>query len=132
LDFKGGDWYFTPNKEFADFSALQKLPPVGIQVEQKWVDNGVNLNVKNPTSNVAFFIELKVVGDKTGRTILPVLWNDNYISLLPGETKQLTARFAPENLQGEKPLLQYSGWNVAEVRSSARAELEKGDVSGKK
>lgn len=130
LDFKGGDWYFMPNKEYADFSSLKNLKPVQLQVEQNWTNNGVAVSLKNPSPTVAFFVELKVVADKTGRTILPVLWNDNYISLLPGESKQLTARFSPQDLEGEKPALQYSGWNVAEVRS--KPSEEKGEIGGKK
>lgn len=135
LDFKGGDWYFTPNKEYADFSSLKNLKPAQLQVEQNWTDNRVTLNLKNPSPNVAFFVELKVVADKTGRTILPVFWNDNYISLLPGESKQLTARFSPEDFQGERPALQYSGWNVGEVRSAAfsseKQAADKGEPGGK-
>ena len=112
LDFEKTDWYYTPIKEHADFTSFSKLEPVKVSVEQKWDDNGVSVTLKNPTQKVAFFIELKVIGDKTGRTILPVLWDDNYVSLLPGETKQLSARFSLENLNGEKPILMYSGWNV--------------------
>jgi exo-1,4-beta-D-glucosaminidase len=121
LDFKGGDWYFTPNKEYADFKPLNDLKPVAIQAEQKWADNRVNVTLKNPSTQVAFFVELKVVGDKTGRTILPVFWNDNYISLLPGESKQLNARFSLAALNGEKPVLQYSGWNVPPSTPAANA-----------
>jgi exo-1,4-beta-D-glucosaminidase len=112
LDFEKTDWYYTPIKEHMDFSPLSKLEPVKIAVEQKWDDAGLNVTLKNPSQHVAFFIELRVVGDKTGRTILPVLWDDNYVSLLPGETKQLSARYPKEYLNGEKPILMYSGWNV--------------------
>ena len=112
LDFKGSEWYFTPNKAYADFSSLNKLSPVEIQVEQRWKDNEVAVTLKNPGQQIAFFIELRVAKNKTGRSILPVFWDDNYVSLLPGETKQLTARFSSEDLQGEKPVLVVSGWNV--------------------
>ncbi|HSE39691.1 MAG TPA: glycoside hydrolase family 2 TIM barrel-domain containing protein [Acidobacteriota bacterium] len=112
LEFEKGDWYFSPIKEHADFTALSKLEPVKISAEQKWEDHGLNVTLKNPSQHVAFFIELKVAGDKTGRTIVPVLWDDNYISLLPGETKQITARFSQEDLNGEKPVFKYTGWNV--------------------
>lgn len=114
LDFPNSDWYFTPITEFADFTSLKDLPPAKIQVEPTWDENGLQVNVNNPSSKLAFFVELRVVSDKTGRSILPILWNDNYISLLPGETKQLTARFSTEQLKGEKPMLLYSGFNIAD------------------
>jgi exo-1,4-beta-D-glucosaminidase len=112
LDFPMSDWYYTPITQHADFTPLSKLEPVKINVEHTWDDKGVNVTLKNPTKKVAFFIELKVAGDKTGRTIVPVLWDDNYVSLLPGETKQISARFAQEYLNGEKPIFSYTGWNV--------------------
>jgi exo-1,4-beta-D-glucosaminidase len=112
-DFKGSDWYYTPIKEYADFTPLNKLPPVEIAVEENWNDKGVTVTLKNPAPKVAFFIELKVIRNKTGDSVLPVFWEDNYLSLLPGETKVISAKFSPEDLRGEKPLLQYSGWNVS-------------------
>jgi exo-1,4-beta-D-glucosaminidase len=112
-DFKGSDWYYTPIKEYADFTPLNKLPPVKIGVEENWTDNGVSVTLKNPEAKIAFFIELKILRNKTGESVLPVFWDDNYVSLLPGETKVLNAKFSPDDLRGEKPLLQYSGWNVS-------------------
>jgi exo-1,4-beta-D-glucosaminidase len=41
------------------------------------------------------------------------LWDDNYVTLLPGETRQLTARYRAANLQGATPSVRLSGWNVA-------------------
>jgi exo-1,4-beta-D-glucosaminidase len=72
--------------------------------------------VKNPATHVAFLVEFKIVGDKTGRSVLPVFWDDNYVSLLPGETKQLTARFSRSDLPDEKLHIQYSGWNVPDKK----------------
>ncbi len=114
LDFKATEWFYTPIKEHADLTSLNKLQPATIQVEHQMKENEIRVKLKNTGPHVAFFIELGLIGDKTGRSILPVFWDDNYVSLLPGETKQLTARFSP-TLNGEKPLLRYSGWNVKEM-----------------
>ena len=115
LDFKATEWFYTPIETHADLTPLNKLPPAAIQVEQQRSNDEIRVTLKNPGKAIAFFIELKVMNEKTGRSILPVLWDDNYVSLLPGETKQLTARF-PENLKDENMILQYSGFNVKEVR----------------
>ena len=61
LDFPNSDWYFTPITEYADFTSLKDLPPAKIQVEPTWNENGVNVNLKNPSSKLAFFVELRVV-----------------------------------------------------------------------
>jgi exo-1,4-beta-D-glucosaminidase len=113
LDPEKTEWYFTPIKEYADFKALNKLAKATIQTETNVGKNELTVILKNPSKQIAFFIELRVIGDKSGRSIVPILWDDNYVSLLPGETRQLTARFAPEDLRGEKPIFQYSFWNDA-------------------
>jgi exo-1,4-beta-D-glucosaminidase len=45
--------------------------------------------------------------------VLPVFWEDNYFSLLPGEKKTVKVEFDAKNLDGDKPLLKVEGWNVA-------------------
>jgi exo-1,4-beta-D-glucosaminidase len=44
--------------------------------------------------------------------VLPSLWSDNYVSLLPGETRELTVRFAASALAGAQPVVALSGWNA--------------------
>jgi exo-1,4-beta-D-glucosaminidase len=71
------------------------------------------VTVENPADALAFFVELRVVDPTSGRSILPVLWDDNYVSLLPGTARSIRARFpraTAEQLEGAR--LEYSGWNV--------------------
>jgi exo-1,4-beta-D-glucosaminidase len=116
LDEKAATWFYTPIKEFADFTGLKDLPKVVLDVQHKFetVDSEqlVHVTIKNPTDKIAFFIELKVIGDRSGRSILPIFWDDNYISLLPGEAKTVSGRFSSEDTGGEKPMFVFSGWNL--------------------
>jgi hypothetical protein len=57
-------------------------------------------------------IRLKVVSGKSGERILPVFYEDNYFSLLPGESKEVVIRFKDEDAHGETPRLEVSGFNV--------------------
>ena len=59
-----------------------------------------------------FFVNLNVVGSQSGRAVLPINWEDNCISLAPGESKTISATFSPADLQGEEPVLRVDGWNV--------------------
>jgi len=117
-DFENSKWFITPNKAYADFTALKNLAPVRLKVEHTFETRGneqkVHVTIKNPTDSdaIAFFIELQVKGKTSGRTILPVFWDDNYVSLLPGETKKISAHFSKDDLDGEEPLFDFSGWNV--------------------
>jgi exo-1,4-beta-D-glucosaminidase len=43
---------------------------------------------------------------------VPVFWDDNYFSLLPGEHKTVTATFDPSDLNGKEPFLEVTGYNV--------------------
>jgi hypothetical protein len=44
--------------------------------------------------------------------ILPVLWEDNYFALLPGETRQVTATYRANNKNKLAPTVEVEGWNV--------------------
>jgi len=61
---------------------------------------------------IAFFIELPLTDEQTGESIVPVFWQDNYVPLLPNETRTLTCSFTST----EQPLVfAVRGWNVAAV-----------------
>ena len=75
------------------------------------------VTLQNTSSKVAFFIRLKLMrrgtGNESGEQVVPVLWEDNYVSLLPGETKQLTAKYKLSELHGAPPAVEVRGLNVA-------------------
>jgi len=43
---------------------------------------------------------------------VPVYWDDNYISLVPGEERVLKATFPESALKDDKPVFRYKGWNT--------------------
>jgi len=42
-----------------------------------------------------------------------VVWDDNYISLLPGEKREITASYRTAVAGTAEPEVEVSGWNVA-------------------
>jgi len=70
------------------------------------------VTLENPNKSLAFFVRLKVDRGTRGEEILPVVWNDNYISLLPGEKRELKAIYRAVDLGSAKPEVEVSGWNV--------------------
>jgi exo-1,4-beta-D-glucosaminidase len=68
--------------------------------------------LENPTRRLAFFVRLKVNRGNTGQEILPVLWQDNYVSLLPGEKREITAEYRSSELGEGKPVVDVKGWNT--------------------
>ena len=57
-------------------------------------------------------MRLKVVGAKDGKRILPVIYSDNYITLLPGERRIITMELKNEDTRGEKPAVTIEGFNL--------------------
>jgi exo-1,4-beta-D-glucosaminidase len=83
---------------------LQTLPLVKLQTEWK-MGRAI---ITNPTDHIAFFVQLALTKGKRGEEVLPVLWSDNYFSLLPHESRQITATIP----DGIKPELEVGGWNI--------------------
>jgi exo-1,4-beta-D-glucosaminidase len=116
LDWEKSNWYMTPTASYADYTALSQLPKVKLNVASSSERNGdvvvTHVSLQNPSRNLAFFIRLKVDRGKGGEEILPVLWQDNYISLLPGEKREVTATYHASDLGNAKPVVEVSGWNI--------------------
>lgn len=107
-------WYMTPVKSFADFTALKSMPAGNVKASVTFGRAGANgtaqVKLTNPGKTLAFFLRLQVQGSD-GEEALPVFWDDNYITLLPGETRTISARWASRDLHG-KPRVVVSGWNL--------------------
>jgi exo-1,4-beta-D-glucosaminidase len=44
--------------------------------------------------------------------VLPILWDDNDVTLWPGESQMVTARYRHGDLQGATPVVTVAGWNL--------------------
>jgi len=80
--------------------------------ERKGEQEITHVTLQNPSKSLAFFVRLKVDKGVKGEEILPVVWEDNYISLLPGEKREITATYRASELGTAKPTIEVSGWNA--------------------
>jgi exo-1,4-beta-D-glucosaminidase len=116
LAWEKSTWFVTPTASYADYSALQRLPAVALRVSSHTERSGQNsmteINLENRGKSLAFFIRLKVNRGAGGPEILPVLWQDNYFSLLPGEKRTLRATYRFSDLGGANAAVEVSGWNI--------------------
>jgi exo-1,4-beta-D-glucosaminidase len=119
LDEANGTWYVTPIKDFADLTALNGLKVVTLKVKDKTSKDGpstkVTVELENPSPDLALMVEIRVVRDVSGEVVLPIFLDDNYITLLPKETRKISGLFATEDLMGELPVVKVRGWNVKEA-----------------
>jgi exo-1,4-beta-D-glucosaminidase len=59
---------------------------------------------------VALFQHVSIKRSTDGKLVLPILWSDNDVTLWPGESITLTARYAGQGTA--MPVLEAGGWNV--------------------
>jgi len=116
LDWTKSTWYTTPTASYADYTSLAQLPKVKLNVSSRTETQGedavTRVTLENPGKTLAFFVRLKLDKGKGGEEILPVVWQDNYISLLPGEKRETIATYHTSALGAAKPEIEISGWNV--------------------
>jgi len=116
LDWEKSNWYTTPTTSYADYTALAQLPKVKLNVahhtEHKGEEAVTHVVLENPSKSLAFFVRLKVDKGKGGEEVLPVLWQDNYFSLLPGERREVTATYRAQELGTAQAAVEISGWNL--------------------
>lgn len=111
------DNFYWSSDKGGSCTNLNDLPRVTLPTTVAKSDDGqtshLTIQVKNPTHSVALMIHLKVIRADSGERVLPVFYDDNYFSLLPGETQTVSVEFANTNLAGEQPKLAMDGWNIS-------------------
>ena len=121
LDWQKSTWYYTPTNSYADMTQLQKLQPVKLALSSRTVrkdgDEIAHVRVSNPGRTMAFFIHLQIKQGRTERDVLPVIWEDNYFSLLPGESREVTATYRVRDLGTTGAVVAVDGWNISPVKT---------------
>lgn len=99
-----------------DLTSLSDLPEVKLdaEIEKKEMDGQMILKIRlmNPSPELAFFVHPSIQKGKEGEEVLPSFWSDNYFSLLPGRTKEITVEFKKSEASGEEAYLKLDGWNI--------------------
>jgi len=82
------------------------------RTEERGTERVTTVTVTNPGKTIAFAVRLLVKKGPDGDEVLPVLWEDNYFPLLPGESRRITASYSASDLGGAAPVVAVDGWNV--------------------
>jgi exo-1,4-beta-D-glucosaminidase len=116
------EWYFTPTVSHGELTALGSLPPAQLTATATMTRRGSEpsgrVTLANTGRALAFQVRLKAV-DATGTEILPVYWQDNYVTLLPGERREIAVSW-PSSAKAAA-VVAIEGWNVASMRVTPRA-----------
>ena len=118
-DFEFESWYYhTPSKQYADFTALNTMKKADVEYKLVTLKNNddsdytfYNVELENNSNNIAFFLELQLVEKKTGEIILPIIWSDNYVSLVPNEKREISVKVNTKYLKDNIDL-RVKGYNI--------------------
>ena len=113
---KKDEQFKTELATWADMSALNTMPKASVDVGSTlaWKDEtGVaTITLNNNSDHIAFFLRAEVTKGVNGEEILPITYDDNYVTVFPHEKRIISARFEKSLLQGEPPQLRVAGYNV--------------------
>lgn len=99
---------------YENLQMLDQLPRVKLDATadpNSAREDEVLVKLHNASSHLAFQITL-AIRDANGKEILPVFWSDNYLELLPGESRRVSARFPAWVKLKNGTRLDIAGWNI--------------------
>ena len=109
--------FYWRGLEDGDYRALRTLAQANVgaatRMEQRDGRWRLSTELHNVSATPALMVCVKAVREKTGDRILPALYSDNYVALMPGESRTIVIDLADADTRGEKPSVVVEGFNVA-------------------
>jgi hypothetical protein len=72
----------------------------------------------NASNQPALMVRVKAVREKSGDRILPAIYSDNYVALMPGERRTIRTELENADTRGERPRIVVQGFNTGETQSN--------------
>jgi exo-1,4-beta-D-glucosaminidase len=120
-DRKNDSAFDLKQDSWADMTALNKMAPVQLELNtQQTADDDekqVVIRLHNSSERIAFFERAVVSATENGGEILPIRYDDNYITVYPGETAEIHATLSKS---AEPRWVRLEGYNTP--ASSAQIE----------
>ena len=108
--------FYMRGAEQGDFTAIRSLGKASVRAnttnEQRGERWFLTTTLQNTSSAPALFVRAKVVRESSGDRILPAIYDDNYITLLPNETRVIKTELRNADARNEKPKMIISGYNI--------------------
>jgi len=111
------DNFYWQSRRMGDYRALQGMPTVTatgtVSVKREKETCKLLIHLQNSTNSVALMLRVKLVDSSSGQLVAPLFYSDNYVSLTPGESKNVTVEFDAGKIHGHEASVRIEGWNVA-------------------
>ncbi|HTV05726.1 MAG TPA: discoidin domain-containing protein [Acidobacteriaceae bacterium] len=102
-----------------DYRAIRELPDAQVRTSTSMEQQGglwlLTTQLENTSAHPALMVRLKVVRAKSGDRILPAIYSDNYVTLMPGEKRIISTELNDADTRGENPRMVTGGFNVQPV-----------------
>jgi beta-galactosidase/beta-glucuronidase len=101
-----------------DYTLLDKMASAQLDASITRHDAGgkllLNVTLSNPTQVIAVMahLQLRRTTKSSSERVLPVYYSENFVSLLPGESRTITIEADAKDLGTEQPVVMLDGWNV--------------------
>jgi exo-1,4-beta-D-glucosaminidase len=93
------------------------MAPVPLDVTARRIggsdDNRVSIRLHNASQQIAFFERAEVMSKPDGDEVLPIEYSDNYVTVFPGETVDLTGAIPTSGVDAD--WVRVTGYNTAAV-----------------
>ena len=111
--------FYLRGTEEGNYRAIREIPKVKLEETTQVIKQGsrwlLTTELNNSSNQPALMVRLKAVREKSRDRILPALYNDNYVALMPGEKRTIQTELENSDTRGEKPSIVVEGFNVTEV-----------------
>ena len=103
-----------------DYQGIRDLPLAKVKAkthihhkDSQWL---ITTELRNASKSPALMVRVKVVRSKSGDLIVPALFSQNYISLMPGEKQAISISLLDADTRGERPRIRINGYNLESDR----------------
>ena len=113
---------YWQGRDEASYKAMDAMPQVKLGAKAasraEGSDRITSVDLTNPSGTAAMATKLTLFG-ANGAQVLPALFSDNYISLMPGETRHIEIRYPASAAAKGAVTVKLRGWNIAPVAVKA-------------
>ena len=124
FDWPKTEYTYTPAISYPDMQALRSLPKSEIHASLTTANHLLRVHLENPSHSLAFQVEVRGF-TADGKPIIPLLWSDDFIELMPGEHRDLTAELPKETAANQASVI-VSGWNTNTLTLGAKLAANAG------
>jgi exo-1,4-beta-D-glucosaminidase len=125
-DWAKTDYKYTPVSSYEDLTELNHLPNATVSVATAVEGDGgataVIAKITNTSDHLAFRVHANLRRAGTQDDIRPITWSDNYVDLMPGETREIEAHIDHDAAGTGGLELVVGGWNIAQ--GVAKVQME--------